>query len=360
MSISPFEDIKISTVTVMAYSNILFDMKRIFSNIKKTNVEVPRTKKIKKVDKKRLKAPYGSIISVQTRNYFRGIDTRQSKKRWCAFTCQLKKKKPYGQEVKIKTVTSEAWPIENTDIFEYRYWCSNCKRYYTFKQLGIIPNFLNQVSVVIALEDVIPNAMIFKDKIKIVGCKKIEDAVEVVRLLWEEYISPIPKSWKYITSPAPITKKQMPHFVFEQVMKNGKFNFDFPIDRISLTRLMNSEKYKSIVKMAVYENTKQTCVKTRMYVRKPENFSYKCLIFPSKRNPKMLSININPYEKDEVNEKYNTFIVFSSSQTILSGRHDSDMKRVYEFFMKEIIKNRDIVEETIEEKEGIDLDQICC
>ena len=362
--IPPFEDIKISTATIMAYANVEFNLERLFPNICLTAVDVPLTKKVKKVDKKRLSAPYGAIVSVQTQKYFRGVDTRQIKKRWCATTCQLKKiihrTDGFVTERKINTVIAEAWPIEHTDVYQYRYWCTNCKKYYTLKQLRVIPNFLNQVTVILALSDVNPNIMIFKDSIKIVGCKSTDDAIEAVMLLWENYITHIPNSWKYIESPAPITPTLSPHFVFEQVMKNGKFNFDFSIDRINLTRLMNQKQYKQDVKMAVYENTNQTCVKTKMYVRKPKNFTYKCLAFPNNKKPRILSVNINPYEKEKSNkEKLNTFIVFSSSQTILSGRHDLDMKRVYEFFTQEVIKNRKFVEETIDEKEaGLDISNV--
>ena len=42
-----------------------------------------------------------------------------------------------------------------------------------------------------------------------------------------------------------------------------------------------------------------------------------------------------------------TFIVFGSSETIVSGRYDSAMKKDYEFIVKEIFENRDIVEEKI-------------
>ena len=51
-----YEDLKTSTRTVMVYTNISFDLKKIFESVKVTDIEAPLTKKKKNVDKKRLVA----------------------------------------------------------------------------------------------------------------------------------------------------------------------------------------------------------------------------------------------------------------------------------------------------------------
>ena len=73
--IVPFEDLNKSTITMMVYSNLSFDLMKIFGHIPVTHIVPPLTRKKKKVDKKKLKASYGSVISVQYDVYIRGTNT---------------------------------------------------------------------------------------------------------------------------------------------------------------------------------------------------------------------------------------------------------------------------------------------
>jgi hypothetical protein len=347
-AIPPFKDIQVSTTTVMVYTNIHFNRKNIFPNISIAKIDVPLRKKTKKIDKKSLEAPYGAVLSVQQSDLFRGLHTC-GKKRWCKANCQLYRTKPSGADVKVHTVVEDPWPVRNTDISMCRYYCTNCENYFTFSQLGIIPHFLNQITIIMALKRSMPNIMLFDDKIKIVGCKKIDEAIEAVTTLWYEHIMPISNSWTYIVNPYMISPRQKPHFMFDQVMKNGKFCFDFPIDREKVKNLMSKQKYKQDVDSAIFENTKMTCARVKMYTRLPQNFKYRCLVLPRNRKPYTIFVNDIPYfrKKTKGDPRVNTFIIFSSSQTILSGRYDEDMDRVYRFFCQEIIDHRNEIEEKI-------------
>jgi hypothetical protein len=86
-----FSDLNVSTSTIMVYTNMEFNLPLIFDNINVLKVEesvsmdvvvVPAatTKKQKNINKKEISAPYGSIISIQTKNFIRGMNTRKSKK----------------------------------------------------------------------------------------------------------------------------------------------------------------------------------------------------------------------------------------------------------------------------------------
>ena len=44
-----------------------------------------------------------------------------------------------------------------------------------------------------------------------------------------------------------------------------------------------------------------------------------------------------------------TFIVFSSSQTILSGKYDANVKEQYQFFIDTLLKYKDRIQERLEE-----------
>ena len=86
--IEPFENLNTSTITMMVYLNLTFDLMQIFSHIPITPINPPLTKKKKNIDKKKLKSSYGSVISLQYGLYIRGIRMSKEKRYWCP-TCQI-------------------------------------------------------------------------------------------------------------------------------------------------------------------------------------------------------------------------------------------------------------------------------
>ncbi len=351
--IPEFRELKTSTRTVMVYSNIFFHLQEIFENLYITPVEVPLTKKKKNVDKKRLKAPYGAIISVQRGIHFRGIDLRKSRKHWCAATCQLMERRG-NKDIKIKTVVEKPFLIKGTDIYEIKYFCTNCETYYSIKQLKKITNFLNQVSIVISIGKLILHIMMFKNNFKIAGCKEDDNAVEATMILWQDYITKISEGWRLkdsidTTHPSGSAEiKEDPKFVFKLVMRNVDFRLGFFIDRASLNKFMNSPKYANYVSMSLCETTGTTNVNIKMYTNKPKGYTYNCLVMPCDRKPYFINILHNPYKpKKPKKDKFTTFIVFSSSEIILSGRYEENMREMYEFFVKECIKHREDIEEKV-------------
>lgn len=342
-----FQELKTSTRTVMVYSNVLFHLPKIFRGLYITPVDVPLTKKKKNVDKKRLSAPYGAIISVQKGIHYRGIDLRKSRKHWCACNCRRTERRG-NKDVQINTVIEKPHLIEGTDIYEIRYFCTECERYYTIKQLKKITNFLNQVTIVISIGDIILNIMMFKDNFKIAGCKEDNDAIEATMILWEDYVGKISKGWRL----KPQSIGEEPKFVFRLVMRNVDFKLGFFIDREALNNLMNSPEYIEYVSMSQCETTGHTNVNIKMYARKPIGYMYDCLVMPPGKKSYFVKIPHNPYKpKKDKKEKFTTFIVFSSSEIILSGRYEENMRNMYEFFVKECVDHRKDIEECIVEPE---------
>jgi len=329
----------------MVYSNMSFNLLKIFRDVYITPVDTPLTKKKKNVDKKRLVAPYGSIISIQKGNNFRGIDIRKIEKYWCVANCREVIHRG-NKIVEVNTIVSSPSLIEGTDIYEIKYFCTQCKTYYTLKQLKKIANFLNQVTIVLSIGSVILNIMLFKDNFKIAGCKEDNDAVEAAIILWQEYITKISKGWKI----RPEFIEEEPRFIFRLVMRNVDFKLGFYIDRKALNRLMNSEKYADRVFMSQCETTGHTNVNIKMYTRQPEGYTYDCLVLPLDKECYFIEVESIPYKIKKTKKKeYTTFIVFSSSEIILSGRYRSEMKADYEFFVSEVIKNNEMIEEKIKE-----------
>ena len=142
-----FEKLKTSTRTIVVYCNMEFVLEKIFRSIPVTTVEVPLTKKKKNVDKRLIKAPYGSVIGLSygCKNMLRGIDLRKAKKHWCP-ACRPTKLRG-DREIRDNTVVEELHKMPGTDVLEIKYCCTKCKQYFSLKQLKKITNFLNQVTI---------------------------------------------------------------------------------------------------------------------------------------------------------------------------------------------------------------------
>jgi len=360
--VTPFEDLLTSTATVMVYSNLNLRLLKIFGHIAITQIVPPLTKKKNLIDKKKLEAPYGAIISLQHDIFIRGIRMSKKKKYWCP-TCQLVNTDRDGQESQIHTVEEELRPIKKSEAKEknlpldtkkIHFVCSECDREFQIKQLRKIVPFLNQVTIVLSIGNVIVNIMMFRDNFKLAGNKSYEDAIETVMILWENYISGIEEGWNFRPIKNPETgiteTGKDVHFLFELVMRNVDFRLGFPIDKKKLNRLMNREEYKDRVHLSQCETTSATHVNIKMHTEKPEDFEYDVLVYEKGKNNDgyFIQMKDNRYaKKKKVGNKHITFIVFSSAEIILTGRYFKNMKEQYEFFVKTATANRNEIEEKI-------------
>ena len=349
-----FENLKTSTRTFMVYANMEFNLSEIFKHAEITEIEVPLTKRKKNIDKKKLKAPKGTIISMQWTDYIRGIDTRKSRKHWCE-NCRLITQNG-DKEVKILTVVEEVKPEDDptityhSDLKKIHYFCTSCSRYYTAKELGKISHFLNQVTIVISIGDVLLNIMNFRNSLKIAGCKRDEDAYECTKILWENFYQKEAKIWTMIQEGDEHSK-----FVLRRVMRNVGFNLGFPIDLNKLNTLMNEERYNKYVDVSQRETTGHPNVNISMFSRRPVDFAYDVIVYSgNKIVHHMETMKENPYEKKKETKAHTTFIVFSSSQIILSGRYMAEMKTLYNFFINEVMSNKQNLEENLR-KPGNDI-----
>jgi hypothetical protein len=343
-------------------------MKNLFCTAPVTYVEPPLTKKKKNIDKKKLKAPYGSVISMlyfppkedKSGIYFRGIRMSKKKNYWCPM-CQLYNengKKIFSvvegecdvSEKYLGThVTETELQTYPTDTKKILFQCNECKRYLKLFQLCKIVPFLNQVTIVMSIGDIMINIMMFDINLKVAGNKSFDDAATTMRILWEEYVSPNKNNWTLSESKGP--RKTDVHFLFESVMINVDFSLGFPIDKEKLNTFMQREEFKDRVFLSKYESTSSTHVNIKMYSPKPKDFYYYVLVYERGK------INEEPYfaysddkwysrEKPKA-QKYTTFIVFSSSQTILTGRYPNNMKDNYDFFVALCKEHKSEIEESV-------------
>lgn len=373
-----FEDLKTSTKTIMCYTNVQFDLKKVFEALEVSPAVLPKTKKQKNIDKKKIRAPAGSVISMHYQKFLRGVNLRKMKKYWCP-RCKLLNSK--GKEIKTVEALFLEKTVEGFGRPSYpmlNWFCDQCSRSYEPQTIGRkkIDNFLNQTTLIMFLqEDHYVNIMLFKNSFKIAGCKSNEDAVSAVTTLWSRLP---PSAWSLMS-------ETRPFFVFEVVMRNVGFNLGFGINRTLLNVLMNESQFADKVALSQFEPTGQTNVNIKMYTAKPPNFKYDCLVYPvgsssrsstasSGKNSSLAAVHLSPCPCDLLDkeqedtthpylikvdklffkkakdkpEKPMTFIVFSSSQTILSGKYDDNVKEKYQFFIETLLKNKERICERLE------------
>lgn len=357
-----------------------FNLPLIFDNVNVLKVEEPvasmdvvavpvvaTTKKQKNINKKEISAPYGAIISIQTKNFIRGMNTRKSKKHWC--TICRPTVETGGREKKIMScieVLHECTPPRE-GVKEIKYFCCKCNKTYKASELKKIGHFLNQNTLDFSIGPGSPllNVMIFKENIKIAGCKNEQDAKNMVMYLWKEHLSKIEGVSKFrsIAKAISLGTELTPKFTFETVMKNYGFNLGFGILREPLNILMNKEEYSDKVYMSEYESTGHTNVNIKMYSVKPDNFTYTCITYTDggggvEGGDKGGGVEGGAFAVEETKDihgkknkackdEYVTFIVFSSSEVILSGKYTENMRELYNFFREIITQNKNYLEEKL-------------
>nr|WRK65142.1 hypothetical protein MarFTME_097 [Marseillevirus futianmevirus] len=290
-----FEDCKISTKTVMAYTNVTFNLKNIFEGLPVTEAKYKVKKKSGIPDIKSVSAPEGSIVSLRHGNKFRGIVTNP-----------------------------EAAKNQTT------------KKY-----------FLNQVTCILSVGGMNLHIMIFRGNFKIPGCKTEEQVKKTVDILWK-YISDISDSFTLNEG------EEYPNFFLETVMTNVDFTFGFTIDREVLNTVLNSPAYEDRVNISRFEPTTNTQVNVKMKSSIPEDFAYEVMVFQKFPEGWQRSIKYekeNKYIKRRKPKKHTTFMVFGSSKTIVSGKHRESMEKAFDAFIQIVEENRELIEDTfVEEK----------
>jgi hypothetical protein len=292
-TIESFDKLSISTATIVAYSNLTFDYAELFDSVEPVKLRhVPLTKKSANVDKHKLKVLKGSIVSSGHGPHIKGLDMK-------------KKKKVPGEKPTY---------------------------------------FLHQTSVWLAIEDdFLIHAMIFNNCIKFAGCRDMNDAVMGTRILWEKYIRPL-KCW---TAPEGCTSM---HVVFQAAMMNSSFKLGWMINRRLLNLVYNEKNMSKMVHFSQYESTSQTNVKIRFYPDAAAQ-EFESLKYPNLALNKCERsiVKSNPFDKkrDKKKDRDIIIIVFSTSESIITGKDSGNMRRVYDFFIKSAQRHRASFEEKL-------------
>ena len=130
------------------------------------------------------------------------------------------------------------------------------------------------------------------------------------------------------------------NIIFEVVMVNVDFHLGFVVNQKALDYLihkMNQEFY------TIYESTMNTSVNIKLdYPDPPEQQFHKIIVEGSPDEPILTHTTINKCEKSRKRDsRKHTFLVFSSSKVIQSGRYyETEMESAYKKFNELIEQNR--------------------
>ncbi len=305
-NVKSFEEIGISTKTVIAISNLIVDLDKFYNYVGITEfqpIEKKRGRKRRTVVEQSVKIlPVGSIILVQRRKEHRGA------------------------LLKNKT-----------------------KRSKTF--------FLHSVTVVLALENnkFINIKVSANGKFQITGCKSEKHYIDSMIYLF--------KSMKRIEE---MTGERCYRFnnsestlriVFNTVMQNMDFNIGFNISRERLDRFINTRTDF----VSVFEGSISTGVNVKIQSEQINDNELTQLTIDTVDNS--LDISNVPYlnyfnlleekekKKEGNKEKRHTFLIFASGSIIMSSR-GPDMKRVFNYLIQTLLENKQHFEDkTIEEEQ---------
>lgn len=294
-----FDDIKVSTKTYTATTNLIIEIDKLFNMLPITSYTVipkkrGRKKKCGHTDPNK-DVKYGSIITIKHERKIRGVE--------------LKPKKNKSGQKKNK-------------------W------------------FRNSVTIVIVLDKNINFKVCRNGTFQMTGCKSHNHAEECVRYIW--------KYMKDHTDMYIFTRGESLETIFIPSMRNIDFSLGFIVDREKLNNYIHIQSeffclletsfgYTGInIKVPLDEDI------TKMKVKK--------IYVDNDGNEKVVWTNYQEYldllpikEKNAKinNERYNTFLVFHSGKVIMSGLTAEYMREVYYYFLSTIRKAFDKIEERL-------------
>lgn len=295
-----FEDIKVSTKTFIAMTNLNIDLKKLFSFLPITDyIVIPkkrgRKKKVGTTDPN-LNIESGSIITMKYENNLRGVDLKQKKSN--------QKKK------------NSKW-------------------------------FRNSFTVVIIMDKKPINFKICQNGMfQITGCKLDEHAENCIKYIWD-FI----KDEKDLYT---LSRGETVETLFIPAMRNIDFSVGFNIDREKLAHYMSTQtEFHSLletsfgytgvnIKIPIENDVSDMKIKKIFYRNEmwEEEFTtygdYLKFLPEKDRNKKL--------NKD----RYNTFLVFHSGKIIMSGSCSDFMVKSYYYFLEIIKKAYPLIEERLD------------
>jgi TATA-box binding protein (TBP) (component of TFIID and TFIIIB) len=292
-----FDDIKVSTKTIIMITNIILNIDELFDNLPIVHYEITPKKRGRK--KKSEITPIenlepGSIITMKYKNKIKGVDLKQKK-----------------TELKSKS-------------------------------------FRNSLTMVMMLKDKKINFKISSNgKFQIVGCKTWKHGLEVIEYLWEMI-----RNNTKMYSLQPNTDLTA---LFIPAMRNIDFSTGFKIDREKLDHhIKDKTNYTSILETSFGYTGVNIKIPIKKSVKEFDQINMVRFVNEKWTEPELVDykdyINALPLkESKKIIEKkrFTTFLVFHSGKCIMSSINKSLMKDTYYEFVDLMRKCRNIIEEKL-------------
>jgi len=296
-----FEDIKVSTKTFIAMTNLILDLKKLFEFLPVIDYTVipkkrGRKKKAEIIEQNK-DVIHGSIITLKHENKMRGVDLKQKK-------TQAKKKK-------------SKW-------------------------------FRNSFTVVMILNNKPVNfKMCNNGMIQLTGIKYDSQAEDCVKYIWEQIKDEENNIYKF-------SRGSNLETLFIPAMRNIDFSLGFNVDREKLSRYMSTQtEFHSLLETSFgYTGVNiKIPIKLDIATMEIKKLSYK-------KNEWVEEMTVyNEYlqylsDKDQMKklnkDRYNTFLVFHSGRCILSSINAKYSRDSYYYFLKIIRTCHKEIEERLD------------
>ena len=281
---TPFNEIDVSTKTIIGVSNLTLDIDDLFNKLNVSpyiQVHKKRGRKPKDaVADPNIGLEEGSIITLKYMDEVRGVDLK-------------KKKKTRSQH----------------------------KKY-----------FRNALTIVMKIDDKLINFKISKNgKFQITGSKKDSQAEKCIKFIWSNI-----QSGEYSTPPY-IINGTRPEVTFITVMTNIDFNMGFLVNRENLDKHINRlTEFNSLLETSFG----YTGVNIKLPFNDYLDLDLKKIYYENdqwndttiKYQEYLSSLSLKDQNKEQNKKRYITFLVFQSGNVIMSGMIREYMERYYEIF----------------------------
>lgn len=208
-------------------------------------------------------------------------------------------------------------------------------------------HFRNQITAYIYILDKMITVKIFPTgKFHLTGCKHLKHQQKAIVELMNHIR-------KIHTEKAPtimLEDDKSLNVILEVVMVNVDFHLGFDVDQRKLDNVLQKESNDFYT---IYETPVNTSVNIKLDYPDPNQKKYNQVVFKGTvKKPRIVYTTTTECPKARINNtRTHTFLVFSSSKVIQSGRYyDSEMEPAYRKFHNFIKKNREKIELQLEEK----------
>lgn len=298
-----FDDIKVSTKTFTATTNLHINIDKVFEILPITDyILIPKKRGRKKkveIEDPNKDLAFGSIVTLKYQGKIRGVDLKQKK-------------------------TEKNW-------------------------------FRNSFTTVIFLDKMINFKVCRNGTFQMTGCKSAYHAEQCVKIIWN-YIKNNPEMYKY-------TRGTTLEVLFIQCMRNIDFSLGFFVDREKLNRYMKEQTnfcclletsfgYTGVsIKVPLREDIRQMPIKKMIYNKEADDNGDELNMWNITDSVYEEYLDTLPPKDKELkinSERYNTFLLFQSGRVIASSMNSTYLRPVYYDFLDVIKKGYDIIEERLD------------